>query len=110
MQRKQVGKQTVYSLYKSESFRTPKKKFILESFQLNENEILYTDEKLKEAVIKLFSGNFEVLATQLSENGVNKGLQIKIYLVLGALLSKSKVRPLNPDQKDNLQKQIDEWL
>ena len=37
-------------------------------------------------------------------------LEIKIYLVLGAIPGKSRVRPLNPDQKENLQNQIDEWL
>ena len=35
---------------------------------------------------------------------------MKIDLVLGAILYKSRVRPLNPDQKDNLRKQIDKWL
>ena len=43
-----------------------KRQFICESFQLDANEILNADEKLKEAVIKLFSDNFEVLATHPS--------------------------------------------
>ena len=35
---------------------------------------------------------------------------MKIDLVPGAIPYKSRVRPLNPDQKDNLQMQINEWL
>ena len=37
-------------------------------------------------------------------------LETKIDLVPGAFPYKSKVRPLNPDKMDILQKQIDEWL
>ena len=34
----------------------------------------------------------------------------KIDLVPGSIPYKSRVRPLNPDQKINLRTQIDEWL
>ena len=37
-------------------------------------------------------------------------LEMKIHLIPGAITYKSQVRPLNPDQKENLQDQIDEWL
>ena len=68
------------------------------------------DAKLKEAVIKLFLDNFEVLATNPSEYGETKVLEMKIDLVPGAIQYKYRVRPLNLDQKENLQDQIDEWL
>ena len=35
---------------------------------------------------------------------------MKIDLVSGAIAYKSRVRPLNTDQKENLRDQIDEWL
>ena len=35
---------------------------------------------------------------------------MRVDLVSGALPYKFRVRPLNPDQKENLQTQIDEWL
>ena len=35
---------------------------------------------------------------------------MKIDLVPGATPYNSRVRPLNPDQKENLREQIDEWL
>ena len=61
-------------------------------------------------MIELFVDNFKVLATHLSQYGETKVLQMKIDLIPGAIPYKSKVRPLYPYQKDNLQKQIDEWL
>ena len=45
-----------------------------------------------------------------SQYGETEVLEIKIDLVSGAIPYKSRVRPLNPDQKENLQDQIDEWL
>ena len=68
------------------------------------------DAKLKEALIKLFLDNFEVLATHPSQYRESKVLEMKIDLVPGAIPYKSQVRPLNPAQKENLQDQIDEWL
>ena len=70
------------------------------------NAILNTDTKLKEAVIKLFLDNFEVLALHPSQYGETEVLEMKIDLVPGAILYKSRVRLLNPDQKENLRDQI----
>ena len=86
-----------------------KHQFIQESFNLDENKIFHSDKKLREAAIKLFIDNFKGFATNLSQYGETK-LQMKIDLITGAFPYKSKVKPLNPDQKDNLRKQIDEWL
>ena len=61
-------------------------------------------------MIKLFLDNFEVLATNPSQYGETKELGMKINLVQGVIPTKSRVRLLNPDQKDNLCDQIDEWL
>ena len=61
-------------------------------------------------MIKLFLNNFKVLAMHPSQNGKTKVLEMRIYLVPGAAPYKSRVRPLNPDQKENLPTQINEWL
>ena len=74
------------------------------------NEILNADAKLKEEVIKLFLNNFEVLTMHPSQYGETKVSEMKIDLVPGAIPYKSQVRPLNPDQKDNLRDQINEWI
>ena len=94
----------ILSLKNRQSYETEeeKRKFICESFQLDTNAILNSDTKLKEAVIKLFLDNFEVLATHPSQYGETKVLEMKNVLVPGAILYKSRVRLLNPDQKENL--------
>ena len=46
-----------------------KQKCFCKSFQLDTNAILNTDDKLKEAVIKLFLDNFKVLTTHPSQYG-----------------------------------------
>ena len=80
MRRKQVRTDSVQSIESRNFSETEKEKlqFICESFKLDENEKLNIDEKLKEAVIKLFVDNFEVLATHLSQYGETKVLQMKI--------------------------------
>ena len=93
--------------YKTEE---EKQKFIKESFQLDTKEILSTDAKLKEAAIQLFVDNFEVLATHLNQYGETEVLEMKIDLIPGTIPYRSRVIPLNPEQKENLQDQIDEWL
>ena len=68
------------------------------------------DAKLKEAAIKLCLDNFVVLAMHPSQYSETEVLKMKIDLVPGAISYKSRMRLLNPDQKDNLRDQIDEWL
>ena len=50
---------------------------------------LNADAKLKEAVIKLFLENFEVLAMHISQYGETEVLEMKIDLVPGVILYKS---------------------
>ena len=82
------------------------RKFIRESFKIDENEILNSDEKLKEEVIKLFMENFSALA--LHPNHKTDILELKIELEPGAEPKRSKVRLLNPDQRANLKEQLDD--
>ena len=103
---------SVQSIEKRQFYKTEgeNRKFIRESFQLEINEILNADAKLKEEVIKLFLDNFEVLAIHPSQYGETEVLEMKLDLVPGAIPYKSQVRLLNPGQKENLRDQIDEWL
>ena len=57
-----------------------KRKFIRESFKLDEKEILNRDEKLKEEVIKLFLENFSALALHPNHYGKTDILELKIEL------------------------------
>ena len=87
-----------------------KRKFIKDSFKIDENEILNRDAKLKEEVIKLFLENFSTLALHPNHYGKTDLLELWIELQPGAVPKRSKVRPLNPDQWANLKEQLDEWI
>ena len=58
----------------------------------------------------MFLDSFEVLAKHPSQYGETEVLEIKIDLVPEAIPYKSRVRLLNPDQKENLRDHIDAWL
>ena len=89
--------------YKS-SFQTDleKRKFIIQSFKLDQNVILNQDAELKEAVIKLFLDNLEVLVLYPNHYGKTDLLEMKTELEPGAVPKRSWVRPLNPDQRSDL--------
>ena len=61
-------------------------------------------------MIKLFLDNLKVLGMHPSQYCETEGLEMKVDLGPGAIPFMFRVRPLNPDQKDNLQTQINEWL
>ena len=94
------------NFYKTEE---EKRQLVPDSFKLNNNEIWNADKKLKEGVIKFFVDNFGVLTTPPSQYGETEVLQKRIDLIPCSVPYKSQVRPLNPDQKDNLRKQINKW-
>jgi len=79
-----------------------KRKFIRDSFKIDENEISNRDAKLKEDIVKLFLENFSTLALHPNYYGKTDLLQLQIELQPGAVPKRSKVRPLNPDQRANL--------
>ena len=68
------------------------------------------DAKLKEEVIKLFLENFSMLALHSNHYGKTDFLELQIELQPGAVPKRSKVRPLNPDQRANLKEQLDDWI
>jgi len=79
-----------------------RRKFIKDSFKIDENEIFNRDAELKEDVIKLFLENFSMLALHPNHYGKTDLLELRIELQPGAVPKRSKVRPLNPDQRANL--------
>ena len=62
---------------------------------------------MKEEVIKLFLENFSTLALHPNHYGKMDLLELRIELQPGAVPKRSKVRPLNPDQRANLKEQLD---
>jgi len=62
-----------------------RRKFIKDSFKIDENEILNRDEKLKEEVVKLFLENFSTLALHPNHYGKTDLLELRIELQPGAV-------------------------
>ena len=77
---------------------------------MDTNKIFNADSKLKETVIKFILDNFEFLSMHPSQYGETEVLEMKSYLIPGAIPYISQVRLVNPDQKENLRNQIDELL
>ena len=95
--------ESVNSLQESDfPTKESRRKFIKDSFKIEQNEILNRDAKLKEEVIKLFLENFSMLALHPNHYGKTDLLELRIELQPGAVPKRSKVRPLNPDQNANL--------
>ena len=70
---------TVNSLQESDFLtEESKRKFIKDSFKIDENEILNRDDELKEEVIKLFLENFSTLALHPDHYGKTDLLELRI--------------------------------
>ena len=82
---------SVQSIEQRKFYKTEEEKhqFIHESFHLDTNEVLNTNKKLKEAVIKLFLDNFKVLAMNPCQYCETKVLEMKIDQVPGVIPYKS---------------------
>ena len=72
--------ESVNSLQESDfSTEESKRKFIKDSFMIDENEILSRDAKLKEEVINLFLENFSTLALQPNHYGKTDLPELRNY-------------------------------
>ena len=79
------SQESVNSLQESDFLtEESRRKFIKDSFKIDENEILSRDAKLKEEVIKLFLENFSTLALHPNHYGKTDLLELQIELQQGA--------------------------
>jgi len=102
----EVSRETVNFGQESDfPMKESKRKFIQESFKIDENEILNSDAELNEEVIKLFLDNFSFTSYHYGKTDI---LELRIELEPGVVPKRSKVRPLNPNQRENLQEQVDD--
>ena len=86
----EVTSETINTMQESDyPTEESKRKFIRESFKIDENEMLNRDEKLKEEVIKLFLENFLALALHPNHYGKTDILELKI---------------------EQMKDQLDEWI
>ena len=86
------------------------RKFIIEGLKLDENEIIKQKPELKEEVIQLFLENRAAIAVTDHDYGKTNLVKFQIELKPGATPVHMKLRPLNPFQEKDLNRQLDEWL
>ena len=87
-----TSQEWVNSLQESDFPTEESRRFIKDSFKIDENEILNRDAKLKEEVIKLFLENFSTLALHPNHYGKTDLLELRLELQPGAVPKRSKVR------------------
>ena len=95
----------------SETELVERREYIIKTLKLDENEILTQGhEGLKEEIIEIFMQNFDAVSVNDSDFGDTRLCKYTIDLIPGTKPIRSKLRPLNPIQEKDLQRQIDAWL
>ena len=83
---------------------------LYKELKIEENPILQKNPTVKEKVKELVSKFKDVFAEPGQEVGQTNLIQFDIELVKNAKPHKSRVRPLNPAQRNDLRRQLDQWL
>ena len=86
---------------------TERREFIWTKLKLEENEILTNKEK--EKVLLMFIKYWDAVSVGGHDLGDTHLGECKIKLQPDAVPTRSKLRPLNPDQLADLRRQIREW-
>ena len=95
----------------SETELIERREYIIKALKLDENDILSQGNKgIKEEIVEIFMQNFDAVSVSDSDFGDTKLMKYTIDLVPGTKPIRSKLRPLNPLQEKDLQRQIDAWL
>ena len=88
-----------------------RREYIIKALKLDENDILTKGEKgIKDEIVDIFMQNFDAVSVSDSDFGDTKLMKYTIDLIPGTKPIRSKLRPLNPLQEKDLQRQIDAWL
>ena len=85
------------------------KAFIIRELRLDENHILNADRDLREKVIQAFMHNLKAIARNGYDFGRTNLARMHIAIKAGSAPVKARVRPLNPLQEADLERQINEW-
>ena len=83
---------------------------IIADLQIEENEILKTNLDAKKRLVEMVRKYWKTFGTPSTTTGLTDLAEFRIKLKPGAVPHKSKVRPLNPAQKDSLDAQLDIWI
>ena len=86
------------------------RRFIIEGLKIDDNEVLKDKPDIREQVINIFMTYREVMAIHDHDFGQTDLVRFNIELKPGAEPVCAKLRPLNPIQERDLERQISEWL
>ena len=81
-----------------------------QKLKLDENEILNKNPQIKEQLIGLIKEYQDIFADPESQVGETDLVEFDIDVKPGSIPHRSKVRPLNPAQRESLKKQLDDWM
>ena len=84
--------------------------YIIKQLQLEDNRILKQNPEAKEEVIQIFLDGWDAISIHEADYGLTNMMKFHIEVPKGTLPVRDRVRPLNPMQEKDLQRQIDAWL
>ena len=84
-----------------------RRKYIFDELQLKNNTTL--TEKQKETIVDMFADRFDAVSIGEDDLGKTELIKCNITLEPGTVPTAAKVRPLNPFQEKDLERQIKDW-
>ena len=87
-----------------------RREYIIKALKLDENAMCKESAYVKEEIITIFLENWDAVSINDADYGCTKLMQYSIELQPGTTPFRSKLRPLNPLQENDLRRQIDDWL
>lgn len=87
-----------------------RRSYIIQQLKLDENSILNKKPEVKEEVIQIFMDNWDAVSVNDADYGKTNLMRFHIDIPKGTKPVRSKIRPLNPMQEQDLKRQIDDWL
>ena len=93
----------------SEKDLIERRQFIMTALELDDNELLKERKDLKAAIIDIFMRHFRAVSVSDSDLGSSNLSQFIIDVPKGTPPVRAKVRPLNPFQEKDLQRQMADW-
>ena len=87
-----------------------RRQYIVDQLELKDHKVLKENPEALEEVIQIFLKGWSAISIDETDFGKTKAMKFQIQLEPGARPVRDKVRPLNPMQESDLNRQIDEWL
>ena len=86
-----------------------RRSYLIKGLKLDENPLLNNEPELKEEVLSIFMDNWDAVSVNEADFGKTNLMKFHIKLAPDAVPSRSKLRPLNPAQEEQLKKQLEDW-